>query len=148
MSDECRHGDAIREAGTPRRPVGDVVVEVREVSCLYGFTRFEAAPTSADGEIEDVRLAVHGAPLSLGADWLPAVEQFGEGLFIHFDEAAVAEWLAREPVRSRAAQLLAGFLLWRRAHGSTLDDRGRLKPRLYAGLSGRECSSSARCAVG
>jgi hypothetical protein len=37
------------------------VHRLRAVSCLYGFTRFEAAPTSADGELEDVGLAVHGA---------------------------------------------------------------------------------------
>jgi hypothetical protein len=39
------------------------VHRLREVMCLYGFTRFEAAPTSADGDLEDVRLAVNGAPL-------------------------------------------------------------------------------------
>ena len=102
------------------KPIRNLVVvhRLREVSCLYGFTRFEAAPTAADGDLEDIRLAVHGAPLSLAADWLPAVEQFGEGLFIQFDETAVAEWFAREPVRDRAAQLLAGFLLWKREHGS------------------------------
>jgi hypothetical protein len=44
--------------------------------------RFGAATTAADGDLEDIRLAVHGEPLSLGADWLPAIEQFGEGLFI------------------------------------------------------------------
>jgi hypothetical protein len=38
------------------------VHRLREVSCLYGFTRFDAAPTSADGELEDVQLAVRGAP--------------------------------------------------------------------------------------
>ena len=77
------------------------VHRLRAVSCLYGFTRFEAAPTSADGELEDVGLAVHGAPISQDADWLPAIEQFGEGLFIHFDEAAIARWLRRTK-RARA----------------------------------------------
>jgi hypothetical protein len=56
------------------------VHRLRAVSCLYGFTRFEAAPTSADGELEDVGLAVDGAPISRGSDWLPAIEQFGEGI--------------------------------------------------------------------
>lgn len=108
------------------RPIRDLVVvhRLREVSCLYGFTRFEAAPTSADGELEDIRLAVHGAPLSVSADWLPAVEQFGEGLFIHFDAASVATWVSREPVKDRTAQLLAGFSLWQREQGSALDDPG------------------------
>ncbi|MBI5162746.1 MAG: DUF1998 domain-containing protein [Magnetospirillum sp.] len=93
------------------------VHRLREVSCLYGFTRFEAAPTSTDGELEDVQLAVDGAPLSLGADWLPAVEQFGEGLFIHFDEAAITEWLGREAVGPRARQLLGGYERWAELRG-------------------------------
>jgi hypothetical protein len=118
------------------RSIGDLVVvhRLREVSCLYGFTRFEAAPTSADGELEDIRLAVHGAPLSLGAEWLPAVEQFGEGLFIHFDGAAVGAWLEREGVRTRAAQLLAGFDLWERQHQTRLDYPGVAYAMLH-GLS-------------
>ena len=93
------------------------VHRLREVSCLYGFTRFEAAPASSDGELEDVHLAVDGAPLSLGADWLPAVEQFGEGLFIHFDEAAIAEWLGRDDVGLRARQLLGGYERWAALRG-------------------------------
>jgi hypothetical protein len=101
-----------------------VVHRLREVSCLYGFTRFEAAPTAADGELEDVRLAVRGAPLSLGADWLPAVEAFGEGLFIHFDGAAVVAWIERESVKARAKQLRAGFDLWERQHQTWLDYPG------------------------
>jgi MrfA Zn-binding domain len=102
--------------------IGNLVVvhRLREVSCLYGFTRFEAAPTAADGELEDVRLAVRGAPLSLGADWLPAVEQFGEGLFIHFESAAVDAWIERPPVKARARQLLSGFDLWERQHQTHL----------------------------
>jgi hypothetical protein len=73
------------------------VHRLREVSCLYGFTRFEAAPTSADGELEDIQLAVRGAPISRDADWLPAIEQFGEGIFIHFNEVAIP--LNRAPQR-------------------------------------------------
>lgn len=88
------------------------VHRLREVSCLYGFTRFEAAPTSADGELEDVQLAVRGAPLSQYADWLPAIEQFGEGLFIHFDDRAIAEWLKREATKHRRDTLEAGYVHW------------------------------------
>jgi hypothetical protein len=88
------------------------VHRLREVSCLYGFTRFEAAPTSAEGDIEDIGLAVRGAPISEGCDWLPAVEQFGEGLFIHFDEREIVTWLASEKVGARQARLLQGFEKW------------------------------------
>ncbi len=88
------------------------VHRLREVSCLYGFTRFEAAPTTTDGDIEDVRLAVRGAPISKDADWLPAVELFGEGLFLHFDETAMRGWLARSDVREREEQLRRGYMSW------------------------------------
>jgi hypothetical protein len=88
------------------------VHRLREVSCLYGFTRFEAAPTSADGDLEDIQLAVRGAPLAQDADWLPAIEQFGEGIFIHFDEAAIAEWLRKDATRRRHDELVAGYGHW------------------------------------
>jgi hypothetical protein len=88
------------------------VHRLREVSCLYGFTRFEAAPTTTDGDIEDVRLAVRGAPISRDADWLPAVELFGEGLFLDFDEVAMRAWLARPDVREREGQLRRGYANW------------------------------------
>jgi hypothetical protein len=93
------------------------VHRLREVSCLYGFTRFEAAPTGTDGEIEDVQLAVRGAPISRDADWLPAIEQFGEGIFIHFDEEAIARWLQREATQRRNEKLLAGYGHWQTRFG-------------------------------
>jgi hypothetical protein len=88
------------------------VHRLREVSCLYGFTRFEAAPTSADGELEDIQLPVSGAPLAQGADWLPAIEEFGEGIFIHFDEAVIGEWLTQNVTRRRHEELMRGYARW------------------------------------
>jgi hypothetical protein len=97
-------------------PIKNLVAvhRLREVSCLYGFTRFEAAPTSADGDLEDVQLAVRGAPIARDADWLPAIEQFGEGIFIHFNEAVIAWWLKQDATRPRHDKLLAGYGHWRR----------------------------------
>jgi hypothetical protein len=95
------------------------VHRLREVMCLYGFRRFEAAPTSSDGDLEDVRLAVDGAPLGLATDWLPAIEQFGEGLFIHVDPAAISRWLERQPVQQRLESLLGGYMSWSDAKYST-----------------------------
>lgn len=90
------------------------VHRLREVSCLYGFTRFEAAPTGADGDIEDVQLSVRGAPISRDADWLPAIEQFGEGVFIHFDEAAIKRWLLTEATGLQNQKLLIGYNHWQK----------------------------------
>tara|TARA_R110000868_G_scaffold11516_7_gene56437 strand:+ start:37758 stop:39623 length:1866 start_codon:yes stop_codon:yes gene_type:complete len=88
------------------------VHRLREVSCLYGFTRFEAAPVSSDGEIEDVQLAVCGAPISRESDWLPAIEQFGEGLFLHFDEVEIERWLRGAGTVVRERQLISGYHHW------------------------------------
>ena len=98
------------------------VHRLREVSCLYGFTRFEPAPTTTDGDIEDVRLAVRGAPISRDADWLPAVELFGEGLFLNFNEAAIREWLARPDVREREEKLKRGYASWVARYPGRLPD--------------------------
>ena len=89
------------------------VHRLREVSCLYGFTRFEAAATSADGDIEDIQLAVRGAPISRGADWLPAIEQFGEGIFIHFNAASVNAWLQNPIAAHRHEKLHGGYQFWK-----------------------------------
>ena len=64
------------------------VHRLREVACLYGFTRFEPAPVVTD-EFEDVGLAVRAPRLPATQHWLPAVEQFGEGLFLTLDRAAL-----------------------------------------------------------
>lgn len=92
------------------------VHRLREVSCLYGFTRFEAAPTAADGDIEDISLAVRGAPIARATDWLPACEQFGEGLFLHVDSGAVGTWLKRCADRHR--QLIGGYNRWKVRFGT------------------------------
>ena len=108
---------------------------LREVSCLYGFTRFEAAPTIGDGDLEDVGLAVTGAPLGDDPDWLPAIEQFGEGLFILLDAAAVAGWLARPATLARAGQLMAGFAAWSSRQGRGTPGYRNLQHTLLHSLS-------------
>ena len=88
------------------------VHRLREVACLYGFTRFEPAPLATD-ELEDVGLAVSGAPLGQSPDWLPAVEQFGEGFFLQFSPGAL-EPVAVSPAGAgaRAGQLQSGATAW------------------------------------
>ena len=98
------------------------VHRLRDVACLYGFTRFEPAPLAND-DLEDVGLAVRGAPLGDSPDWLPAIEQFGEGVFIQFSPEALSAWLSRSSVLERSRQLQAGALKWaeaKRAAGSAV----------------------------
>ena len=66
------------------------------------------------GDIEDIQVSVRGAPISRDADWLPAVEQFGEGIFIHFDEMAIQRWLQNTVTALRHEQLLAGYGHWQK----------------------------------
>ena len=89
------------------------VHRLREVVCLYGFTRFESSPPMSDDGLEDVGLAVRGAPLGTEPNWLPAIEQFGEGLFFQFRADAVGNWLARDPgTKAHVKRMLAGFARW------------------------------------
>ncbi len=83
------------------------VHRLREVMCLYTFTRFEP-PAVAGDDIEEVALAVSGAPLGVDQDWLPAVEAFGEGIFIEFDPAYLAAWERSPKVKGRAIVLRDG----------------------------------------
>ncbi len=109
------------------------VHRLREVACLYGFTRFEPAPVVTE-EFEDVGLAVRGAPLARNPTWLPAVEQFGEGFFLTLDRDALQNWRARPQVQKRIAALCVGTDRWlqqRRQRGENISDhaiRDQLRP--------------------
>ena len=64
--------------------------------------------------------AVSGAPLGQTPEWLPAVEQFGEGFFLQFEPEALASWLSQPGLLERAGQLQAGATAWinqKLAHG-------------------------------
>jgi hypothetical protein len=101
------------------------VHRLREVACLYGFTRFEPAPVVTE-EFEDVGLAVRGAPLARNPNWLPAVEQFGEGLFLTLDRDALQSWRTRVQVQNRMTTLRVGADRWleqRRQRGENISDR-------------------------
>ena len=69
------------------------VHRLREVICLYGFTRLEPPPTAAESELDEVQLAVDGADLSRNVEWLPALEQYGEGIFLHISAQFIKNWL-------------------------------------------------------
>lgn len=90
------------------------VVEVhrlREVICQYGFSRFESA-VMADADVEDQQLVVQMAKIADPVTWLPAVEQFGEGVFLQFDPKVLAAWKARPFVQARAKRLEDGHAQW------------------------------------
>ncbi len=116
--------DWARPGGT-HLPIVEGVVAVhrlREVVSLYGFTRFEAPPSGADAELDDVRLAVRGARIGNDSDWLPAVEQFGEGIFIKLSEREIGSWLASSKVDERVKTLQDGYEARKRNYRTLADN--------------------------
>ena len=112
--------------GLPAAAVGKVerlvlVHRLREVIAQVGFTRFDAAFPGINGELD---LEVEMAPLAREAQWLPATENRGEGIFLAFNPDAIDAWLQREGVRARGEQLREGFDVWREQKGSKADFSG------------------------
>lgn len=105
--DEWKSGDILEQLLS--RVVA--VKRLTEVTCLYGFTRLEPAPVASDGSLEEVLLAVEGA--SLGeADWLPAIEQNGEGIFLQFDPAVVSAIMLSKFNSDRVNELRLAYQDW------------------------------------
>ncbi|WP_340686901.1 DUF1998 domain-containing protein [Amycolatopsis coloradensis] len=68
---------------------------LREIRVLHGFRRY-----SADADLVDVHLGRRGR-----GRWLPAVESFGEGIFLAFNQQRLAEWEQLDEVQSRVSLL-------------------------------------------
>jgi hypothetical protein len=83
-----------------------LVSRLREVRALVGFTRL-AAPERGDLEpVTRVSLS-RAAP-----QWVPAVEQRGEGIFLQLREDAVAAWARRVADRPRMLALDGAYRRW------------------------------------
>ena len=94
-----RHGESRLSSGV------ESVVQLhrlREVQALVGFTRFEAAMRDIHGEYDS---DVERAEIAVEPRWFPAVENRGEGVFVHLRQAAVRAWLKRAPVAQRLDRL-------------------------------------------
>jgi len=93
----------------------DRVVQVhrlREVRALVGFTRFEAPVTNQAGDL-DLEIGVHPAPLASHKQWVPAVENHGEGVFFALDGDHVREWAAERAVREGGPGMEDGRMIMR-----------------------------------
>ncbi len=99
------------------RRIGRVVLadRLREVRALSGFSR--VSPDAAFVPADTARRL----------KWLPAVEVFGEGVFLTLDKVCLAEWEQHEEVRRRVA-------------GMRADLDGSFRKDQLAGLTGAELS--------
>jgi hypothetical protein len=90
---------------------------LREVAALVGFTRFESA--SADAETGELDAGVRRAEISRQPEWVPAVENRGEGIFLQFSRDALLTWWKRTAVVNRYAELKRGFDARKTEHSSS-----------------------------
>ena len=90
-----------------------LVHRLREVIAFRGFTRLESPITSN-------RFASKCAPISVGyKNWLPAIENKGEGIYIEINPQALAIWEKRPEVRERMGLLSRNYL--RSSQGNAMD---------------------------
>lgn len=73
------------------------VRRVREVRAFKGFRRY-----SADADFIAADLSLEGKRRQT----LPAIEMYGEGIFLQFDESFLTEWESRPEVQARAGVLV------------------------------------------
>lgn len=96
------------------------VPRLREIRALTAFTRINAPEFDPVMEIidEEQQLQVSLAPLSAKKlDWLPAIENLGEGIFLELNPQRLKEWESLEAVRKRANRLLTSYSTWREGRG-------------------------------
>lgn len=91
---------------------------LREVRSLIGFTRIESPGdyTELGSLPEEQRV-----PLGRSAPkWVPTSEVRGEGIFLHFSEAAIEAWLKK--TKSRDSEFFEAHRRWRTARGLPPDE--------------------------
>lgn len=100
-----------------------LVHRLREVIAQIGFTRFEGylSNIEEEEEVENLSINVRLAKLDFQTDWVPAIENKGEGVFIGFRKEAIEEWTRREAVKKRSRSLIEGFERWRTERGISAD---------------------------
>lgn len=98
-----------------------LVHRLREVIAQVGFTRFDAYLPNIEGELEDLGLNVRLAALDFEKNWVPALENKGEGVFISFHKSLIEQWCNRPPVKARAKILIEGFERGLQAKGIAID---------------------------
>ena len=96
------------------------IPRLREVRTLIGFSRIDAPEMDPTMEVfnEESGFAVTTAPISAKQlDWLPAVENLGEGVFLRLNSKRLENWESHDTVKRRASNLLNAYSSWRQKRG-------------------------------
>lgn len=71
----------------------NLVERLRETRVFYGFDRLRHSSNPLEGmPFKAMNQLFRNPPVGLQAQWLPAVEVFGEGLYLELDEAKIQQW--------------------------------------------------------
>lgn len=92
-----------------------LVPRLREVRALVGFTRIKAP--DRDELHPPKRIALTRGP----AEWVPAVEQRGEGIFLQLREERVREWASSVAGHEHIEALSEAYQRWARDRDQTAD---------------------------
>lgn len=92
-----------------------LVTRLREVRALTGFTRLSAPDRDELRPAKLVRLT-RGA-----TEWVPAVEQRGEGIFLQLREDMVSAWVSDVEEHEHIEKLRASYRQWAFDRASTAD---------------------------
>jgi|LakMenEpi03Aug12_release.lakeMendotaPanAssembly.Ray.scaffolds.fasta_scaffold32980_6 hypothetical protein len=100
------------------------VHRLREVMALIGFARLEPIVKGVDGDLIDqhgvgaTRAAINSKEL----DWVPAIENFGEGVFLGVSAKALKDWCNSDGVKQHSSKHSGACKLWNRDHGLKPDE--------------------------
>lgn len=94
------------------------VIKLREVRALTGFFRYHPGGIEEGGVKRAIRPDLDGS-----LTWLPAVEVYGEGIFITLNEAFLQKWEQLPEIKKRAA------ILAQRTANSSLAFLPKVTPR-------------------
>ena len=115
----------LREVAVPgrwRKFLKRVVLaeRLREVTALTSFTRIASSRDYSEGEDLPARIS---APISRNPPtFVPAAEVRGEGIFLQFDEEALADW--SDPLVAREEVFRQAHTAWRRRRRIAPPDSG------------------------
>ncbi len=84
---------------------------LREVRAMIGFTRIVSPGSFA--EASEVPGEARVSLTRQEPTWVPATEVHGEGIFLQFTEARIAEWLARRSVAAYEWEFFKSHRSWR-----------------------------------
>ena len=97
-----------------------LVKRIREVRCLTGFLRIDPG---------DPEMGEEGLPDSYNrlskdrTNWLPAVEVFGEGVFLSLDNQLIQNWENRKIIKDKMQNLNEIYSNWRQERSLTPSPR-------------------------